>query len=79
MTKIKYPLSEVDKNFFRERLEEVLNQKTGEQVIILWDKEKLTDYYQNTCVPRVIKQIRASAKEYAKISNNELIIDCDNK
>lgn len=70
---IKYPLSEKEKDYFRKRLEEVLSQKDGIQVIILWDKNRISDYYQNICGECLIKKIEDSAREYAKQTNNKLI------
>ena len=71
--KIKYPLNSSEKQRFRHRLEEVLNQKDGEQIIILWDKNKLTDYYQNICIKHLLKEIKDSAIDYAEETKNTLI------
>jgi len=64
--KIKYPLSPDKVKKFHDRLDEVLSRKEGQQVIILWDDDRLTDYYQNTCVKSVVKEIEKSAKEYSE-------------
>jgi len=71
--KIKYPLEEDEKQRFRDRLEEVLNRKDGSQVIILWDKDRLTDYYQNICMKHLLKHIKESAKEYKEITKGQLL------
>jgi len=71
--KIKYPLNEIEKQQIRNRLEEILNKKDGEQAIILIDEKKLTDYYQNICGERMIKNITKYAKDFAKITGNKLI------
>ena len=71
--KIKYPLDEEEKQGLRDRLDKVLSRKSGEQVIILWDKEKLTDYYQNICIKHLLKEIKESAEEFKKITKGELI------
>ena len=71
--KIKYPLNEDEKQSIRDRLNEVLEQEDGEQVIILWDKKKLTDYYQNTCVPRLISGILNNANDHIKRFGEGLI------
>ena len=73
--KIKYPLDESFKQVMRDRLEEVLARTDGHQVIILWDKDKLTDYYQNTCTACLIDGIKVSARDYAKASGGKLIAD----
>jgi hypothetical protein len=75
MVKIKFPLTEDQKQKLRDRLEEVLSRKDGEQIIILCDKDKLTDYYQNICLKHLLIRIIESAKEYAKLTNNQLIKD----
>ncbi len=72
---IKYPLADDEKQILRDKLEEVLNRTHGEQVIILRDEDGLKDYYQNMCVPRLIREITHSAKEYAALTNNILIDD----
>lgn len=68
MEKIKYPLNEEEKQQIRDRLEQVLSQKDGVQVIILWDKNILTDYYQNICIEHFLEEIKESAKEYSEIA-----------
>jgi len=73
--KIRFPLDEAEKEYFRKRLDEVLNRKNGCQIIILWDENKLTDYYQNICIKHLLERIKSSAKEYAKMTDNKLIED----
>ena len=71
--KIKYLLDEEEKIKLRERLDEVLEQKGGLQVIILWDKNKLTDYYQNICGEHLLEKIEKSSRNYSEQSNNKLV------
>jgi hypothetical protein len=59
------PLTDDEKKFWHERLDEVLSQTHGIQVIILSDNDKLSDLYQNTCVPCLIGEVSRSAIEYA--------------
>ena len=73
LVKIKFPLAEEQKQYLKDRLEKVLNRKTGCQIVILWDEEKLTDYYQNICVPHLLKRIEKSAKEYVGITDEKFI------
>ena len=68
-------VAELAKQKLRDRLEEILNKKTGTQIIILADENKMTDFYQNTCVPHVVKRVTEAAKNYAKLTCNELIND----
>lgn len=70
---IKYPLSESEKQYFRFRLEEVMNRKDGCQGIILIDGDKITDYYQNMCLDHVLNAVKKSGIEYAKKTNNQLL------
>lgn len=71
--KIEYPLNEDEKNRFRERLDEILNRTDGMQVIILWDQDKITDYYQNVCIEHLLKGIKESAEEFKKLTEGLLI------
>ena len=71
--KIEYPLDEDEKNRLRKRLDEVLGRTDGLQTIILWDKDKITDYYQNICIEHLIKGIKESANEFKKITGGKLI------
>ena len=71
--KIKFPLDKEEKAKMHKRLDEVLNQKDGKQVIILIDKNTITDYYQNECLTMVLKQIKESAEEYAELTRNVLL------
>lgn len=73
MVKIEYPLAEDEKQRFRDRLEEVMSRTDGDQVIILWDKKKITDYYQNICGDHLLELIEESAREYAEITGGGLI------
>lgn len=73
MTEIKYPLSEPEKQFFRFRLEEVMNRKEGCQTIILMDDNKITDYYQNVCLKHVLDSVKDSGITYAKQTDNKLL------
>lgn len=70
---LKYPLSEDEKQLFRDRLEEVLARKDGNQVIILWDKDRLTDYYQNICGEHLLEKVEESAREYSEQTQGQLI------
>jgi len=75
LNKIEYPLADDEKQLFRDRLEEVLSRKDGCQIIILWDKDRITDYYQNICVKHLLDEIKTSAKECAKLTGSRLIKD----
>lgn len=71
---IEYPLDESEKEVMRNRLNEVLDRTDGLQVIILWDKDRISDYYQNICIEHLIKEIESSAKEFKKLTKGLLII-----
>ncbi|MEE9571525.1 MAG: hypothetical protein V3W20_00585 [Candidatus Neomarinimicrobiota bacterium] len=71
--KIEYPLNEDEKNKLRKRLNEVLDRTDGLQVIILWDKSSLSDYYQNVCIDHLISEIKGSAEEFKQITEGLLI------
>ena len=64
---IRYPLQEDEFKRFHDRLDEVLRAKSGCQVIILMDDSRLTNYYQNICVPELIMRVRDSSEEYARL------------
>lgn len=71
--KIEYPLDEDEKIRLRKRLNEILDRTDGMQVIILWDKDKITDYYQNVCIEHLVKGIKESAEEFKKLTKGFLI------